>query len=238
MLSTEIELYYSFACQGSYRAHAWLRETGRDLAVEWRPYAIRTHGQIDYWGQDWYSADSELRGFIAAEAAARQGPRAAAAFRAALFEAVHEGGLDLGSTWSIFGSGTLASETYDQDTPTLAGGATMGTKGKQIPNAPKLMLKGGFTYRWQDLSVSPLMRYVGYRYGDSTQTQKVGSYSVFDLNAGYGFSKAVRLDLTVANLFDRKYISEISTNDFNLNGATAYYAGAPRTVAATISAQY
>lgn len=149
-----------------------------------------------------------------------------------------EGGLDLGSTWSIFGSGTLASETYDQDTPTLAGGATMGTKGKQIPNAPKLMLKGGFTYRWQDLSVSPLMRYVGYRYGDSTQTQKVGSYSVFDLNAGYGFSKAVRLDLTVANLFDRKYISEISTNDFNLNGATAYYAGAPRTVAATISAQY
>ena len=27
-MSTVIELYYSFGCQGSYRAHAWLRETG------------------------------------------------------------------------------------------------------------------------------------------------------------------------------------------------------------------
>ena len=108
-MSTVIELYYSFACQGSYRAHAWLRETGRDLAVEWRPYAIRTHGQIDYWGRAWYSADSELRGFIAAEAAARQGTRAATAFRAALFEAVHERGLDLGDEETLLAAGQQAA---------------------------------------------------------------------------------------------------------------------------------
>ncbi len=108
-MSTAIKLYFSFACQGSYRAHAWLRETGRDLAVEWRPYAIRTHGQIDYWGQAWYAADSELRGFIAAEAAARQGSRAATAFRAALFEAVHDNGLDLGDERTLLAAGRQAA---------------------------------------------------------------------------------------------------------------------------------
>lgn len=107
-MSTAITLYYSYACQGSYRVHAWLRETGRDLAVDWRPYAIRTHGQVDYWGQAWYSADSELRGFVATEAAARQGRQAAAAFRAALFDAIHEGGLDLGDEQSLLVAGQQA----------------------------------------------------------------------------------------------------------------------------------
>lgn len=149
-----------------------------------------------------------------------------------------EAGYELNSSWSLFGSATLASETYDQDTPTLSGGAALATKGKHIPNAPTTMLKGGLTYRWHDLSMSPVMRYVGQRYGDSTQANPVGSYSVFDFNAGYQLAHNVRLDLTMLNLFDRRYISEISANDTSLNGSTAYYAGAPRTMALTLSAKF
>ncbi len=144
----------------------------------------------------------------------------------------------INKSWSIFGSGTVASETYDKDTPTLSGGADLATKGKQIPNAPKSMLKGGFTYFCGGLSITPIMRYIGQRYGDSAQTRPVSGYTVVDLNASYDFGHNIRLTLNALNLFDRVYISEISPNDTNLNGATAYYAGAPRTVAMTLSAKF
>lgn len=149
-----------------------------------------------------------------------------------------EAGYEINNAWSLFGSATVASETYDADTPTLAGGAALATKGKQIPNAPKTMLKGGVTYRQGSLALSPIMRYIGQRYGDSAQTQPVGSYSVFDLNARYTLSHNLQLDLAVLNLFDRHYIAQISANDFSLNGSTAYYASAPRTVAMTVSAKF
>lgn len=149
-----------------------------------------------------------------------------------------EAGYQIDNAWSLFGSATLASETYDADTPTLGGGAALATSGKQVANAPKRMLKGGFTYRVGNFSVSSTMRYVGQRYGDSVEAQPVGSYSLVDLSAGYDFSHDIRLELSVQNLTDRRYVSEISSNDTNLAGATSYYAGAPRTAAVTLSAKF
>lgn len=149
-----------------------------------------------------------------------------------------EVGYQIDKSLSIFGSGTLASATYDEDTPTLSGGAALSTKGKQIPNAPKTMLKGGFAYRRGDLAMSPVVRYIGQRYGDSAQTKPVDGYTVFDFNASYDLSRDVRLGMAVLNLFDRRYISVISPNDSNLNAATSYYAGAPRTVAITLGAKF
>ncbi|MDR3630380.1 MAG: TonB-dependent receptor [Desulfocapsaceae bacterium] len=142
------------------------------------------------------------------------------------------------NSWSIFGSGTLASETYDQNTPTLSGGAVLATQGKQIPNAPNFMLKGGVSYRWYNLTLSPVLRYIGKRYGDSAETQPVAGYTAFDFNASYTFSHDILLKLSVLNLFNSHYIAEIVPNDTNLNGATAYYAGAPMTVAMTVSVKY
>lgn len=107
-MPTTISLYFSFACPGSYRAHTWLREVGRDLVVDWRPYAIRTEGQVDYWGRAWYAADSELRGFIAAEAACRQGTAPGAAFRSELFDAVQGRGQDLGDEATLVQAATQA----------------------------------------------------------------------------------------------------------------------------------
>jgi iron complex outermembrane recepter protein len=149
-----------------------------------------------------------------------------------------EASYQVNSSWSIFGSGTVACETYDADTPALAGGLGLATGGKQIPNAPKTMLKGGLTYRQGELTLSPVIRYIGQRYGDSTQTQPVDGYTVADFSASYKIGRNAQLELAVLNLFDRHYVSQISPNDTNLNGATGYYAGAPRTVAVTLSAKF
>lgn len=154
-----------------------------------------------------------------------------------------EAAYELDKTWSVFGSGTLVSETYDRDTPTLSGGASLATKGEQIPNAPRVMLKGGLTYRWGDFAASPVVRYIGKRYGDDAGTQPVSGYVVADFTASYELGHDVGLRnlsaaLSVFNIFDRRYVSEISANDTDLSAGTSYYVGAPRTVVGSLSIRF
>lgn len=154
-----------------------------------------------------------------------------------------EAAYQAGESWAFFGSGTLASETFDDDTPTLGGGARLATRGRQIPNAPRVMLKGGLTYRQGGFAVSPIVRYIGKRYGDAVETQGVKAYALFDVSASYNLGGEVGIDtlaatLAVLNVFDKRYIGQIAVNDFNLGGATAYYAGAPRTVVGTLSMKF
>ena len=71
-----MDIYYSFACRESYLAFAWLNEVKKSrptLDIHWRPFAIQIDDPHAYWKQPWATANSELRGFIAAEAARRQG---------------------------------------------------------------------------------------------------------------------------------------------------------------------
>jgi iron complex outermembrane receptor protein len=144
----------------------------------------------------------------------------------------------LDDSWLFFGSGTVASETFDDDTPTLAGGRALATGGKQIPNTANTLFKGGFSYRWRDLALSPIVRNVGPRYGDAAQVQHVSGYTVFDLNANYHLGYGIRLSMDLQNVFNRRYVAEIVPNDTNLNGAASYYAGAPRTLAFTLSGTF
>jgi iron complex outermembrane receptor protein len=147
------------------------------------------------------------------------------------------------ASWSFFGSGTLGTESYDRDTAGLAGGAMLATKGKQLPNTPQVMLKGGLTYQWNDLALSPVVRFIGQRYGDSVEAQPIGAYTVVDFNANYTLHREFGTDslsvgLMVQNLLDRKYVSEIAASDFNLTQNTTYYAGAPRTIVGTVSVKF
>lgn len=144
---------------------------------------------------------------------------------------------------ALFGTGTWVSETFDSDTPTLSGGVTLATKGKQIPNAPQVMVKGGVTYQWDGLSISPIVRYIGPRYGDAANTQRVPGYTVADFTASYDLGKHIGIEtlkasITVLNIFDRRYVSEISPNDTDLSAGANYYAGAPRTVVGSLSMKF
>ncbi|HEX2841352.1 TonB-dependent receptor [Hyphomicrobium sp.] len=148
-----------------------------------------------------------------------------------------------GSELFIFGSGTLASETFDADTPTLGGGALLETKGKQIPNTPQTMLKGGLTYSWNGLSFTPVVRYIGERYGDAANIQKVSAHTVADFTVAYDAThlfglEEVTMKLGVVNVFDSKYISQIAPNDFDLSSNAQYYVGAPRTFVGTVAVKF
>lgn len=150
---------------------------------------------------------------------------------------------EISNTLTVFGSATQASETYDADTATLSGGAIMGTRGRQIPNAPQTMFKGGLTYRWADLSLSPVVRYIGDRYGDSGNVERMKSYTVADFSAGYELGREVGLSnlsagLSVLNVFNRRYVSEVAPSDFDLSAGASYYVGAPRTIVGSVSVKF
>ncbi|MGC8774072.1 MAG: TonB-dependent receptor [Chlorobaculum sp.] len=114
-------------------------------------------------------------------------------------------------------------------------------KGNQVPDAPEFMAKGIVSYTIGDFTISPVVRYSSARYGDVQHQQKIDGATLFDLDltwsrAMLGF-RNVDCSLSFINLFDKKYVSLISTSDYKtLN--SSYQPGAPFTVVASIALHY
>jgi iron complex outermembrane receptor protein len=149
----------------------------------------------------------------------------------------------MGSQLFAFASATLASQTFDSDTPTLSKGAILATKGNQIPNTPQAMFKAGVTYTWHDFAFTPVVRVIGERYGDPANKNKVPGYTVTDFTAAYNINnkfglQEATLKFGVVNLFNKEYISEISPNDTDLSSDAQYYVGAPRTFIGTVAVKF
>lgn len=116
------------------------------------------------------------------------------------------------------------------------------SKGKQVPDSPKEMIKIGANYTIGDFSVHPLIKYIGKRYGDIENTENIDSYVLVDLQASYkipkfAFIKDASFSLNCYNLTDKEYISKISTSDYQLSG-TGYYQGAPLSIAAALDVKF
>lgn len=153
-----------------------------------------------------------------------------------------EGSYRFGSSLSAIFALSYNRFAFDGDVQAKAGPVTR-TDGKQVPNAARVLAKFGIDWRSGGWNVSPVVRYVGKRYGDTLNTQKVDSYFLADLNVGYQWKNVAMLQevgigLSVLNLFDKKYIGQISASDLDLNAGTTYYAGAPRTTVVSVSAKF
>lgn len=80
-----------------------------------------------------------------------------------------------------------------------------------IANAPKSTAAFGLIYNRGPVYASLLNKFVGSRYGDSGETQKLGSYNVTNLSLGYDIHTSmtrgpVKLKFKINNLFDNKKI--------------------------------
>jgi len=113
----QMDIYYSYACRESYLVFAWLKlveKSGQAFNIHWHPFAIQMDAPSEYWNQSWRIANSELRGFIAAEAARRQGSEAFLAFHDALEQAVHEQFLELGDETTLIVAAQQAGLNVDR----------------------------------------------------------------------------------------------------------------------------
>lgn len=106
-----LEVFYSYACRDTYAVFKWLRRvqaSGVPLDITWRPFAIQQDDPHADWARPWADANSELRGFMAAEAARQQGAPAFRRFHDALEAAVHAEFLELGDEETLIGAAEQA----------------------------------------------------------------------------------------------------------------------------------
>lgn len=154
-----------------------------------------------------------------------------------------EGGWEPLSGLSLFGSLAWNRFGFDNDIR-AATSSVIPVAGKQMADTPKFSAKLGAAWRLGQFTVSPLVRYIGPRFGDALESQKIAGYAVADLHFGYqarslpGFARDLGLSLSVLNLTDKRYIGIIAADDRNPGSASVYHPGAPRTVVVSLSGQF
>ena len=130
---------------------------------------------------------------------------------------------------------------FTQDVNSDATGSIIKVKGEQVPDAPEFMGKGMISYKTGDITISPIIRYTSVRYGDVMHNEKIDGATLFDLDITWsrktlGF-KNVDCSLSFINIFNKAYVSMISTSDYKTL-QTSYQPGAPFTAMATLAFHY
>jgi iron complex outermembrane receptor protein len=156
-------------------------------------------------------------------------------------------GMLLAAVWAyddslrVFGAYSYSRSYFIEDVVT-AGGVPLSVNGKQLPDVPTQMANVGVAWPSQGVTVAPVVQYIGSRWATTTYTERIPGYYTADLTLSYGRKSTWgnwEGSLAVLNLFDRRYIGQISTSEVNTaaNGAI-YYPGAPRTVVAKLSLNF
>lgn len=139
-------------------------------------------------------------------------------------------------TTTLFINPTYTHFTYDENIKRMA------TKDKYVVDTPKWMGRAGVIYKMGAFEFMPMVRYLGERYGNAINTEKVESAWLADFRAIYTqknfYEKStLKLSLELDNLFGKEYISTINANDYE-TGTTTYNQGAPRTVMLTMGVKF
>jgi iron complex outermembrane receptor protein len=154
-----------------------------------------------------------------------------------------EAGVTPVSGLTIFGSASYNDFTFTDNIRTAAS-AIVSCKGKQVADSPQYMVKLGVSYTVEGFTVTPVFRYIGKRYGDAENKERIDAYDLVDLDLGYVFKKTwgfeeISLGLNVSNIFNEKYIGIIRNyQDMSQALSTTYYPGAPRTIIGSVGFKF
>ncbi|WP_299198674.1 TonB-dependent receptor [Thermocrinis sp.] len=126
------------------------------------------------------------------------------------------------------------NEAKFKDESFYDGSTKYNIKDKTVPDTPKYMVKLGGRFQVMGFRISPSVQYIGSRYGNLINTEKVSSYTLVNLNVQRKVYKGIDLFVDVVNLTDKKYVGRISP------GTTSgtYYAGAPFTISVGLSGRF
>ncbi|MDX9715108.1 MAG: TonB-dependent receptor [Dissulfurispiraceae bacterium] len=157
-------------------------------------------------------------------------------------------GLEIGSEYKISNNFNInAAFSYNNSafTSDVQTGisTTVAAKGKQLPDRPKLYGNISAVYDLYGFKIAPVLRYLGKRYADVLNQYSVSDTWLTDLSlskdVSIGGVQKLKFSLSLLNLFDKKYISTISTSDTNTNqGAPTYLVGVPRSVFVSLQYRY
>jgi iron complex outermembrane recepter protein len=144
---------------------------------------------------------------------------------------------------TIFGAVSYNDFRFTENIRT-ASNAIIDCKGKHIADSPEYMAKVGVSYTINEFTATPTFRYIGKRYGDSENKQRISAYRLVDLDLNYVLKKLwgfqeVSFGLNFSNLLNEKYISTIKNyQDTSTAMDTVYYPGSPFTVVGSIGFKF
>ncbi|MDN4501847.1 TonB-dependent receptor [Alteromonadaceae bacterium BrNp21-10] len=134
------------------------------------------------------------------------------------------------NNWSIYASYTNNDSEY-------AGGSVGAPEGNTVYGSAEEMAVLSFDWQRNQYAAGLSSKWVGERWLDAANTQRLDAYLVSDFYAAINISSSmqgindVQLRLTVNNLFDESYIGGVA-------GGWGGWIGAPRTAALNIKASF
>jgi len=156
------------------------------------------------------------------------------------------------TNWSWQNSLSFNKSTYQDDVRNAAGAVVAATQGKNVVDAPKLLLRSEFGYDDGAISAKLGLDHTDKRYFTYTNDLTtagdgkghVAAYTTLNLSAGYrvqdlGLAKELAVQLNVTNLTDKEYISTIGSNGFGNSGDNqTFLAAAPRQYFLSITGKF
>ena len=127
-------------------------------------------------------------------------------------------------------------------------------KGKELVLTPERTFSARATYDMGPITVGAESKYISSRFVSDVNDSAIGGFAVFNVDARWNipyFTNKTYVQMNILNLFNRQYISRVSTSStvpFTVIPAGApagafaftpfYYEGAPSTFSITLNAQF
>lgn len=128
---------------------------------------------------------------------------------------------------------------FTEDFLAANGKTVINAEGNQIPETPEFMANMSLLWTVGDVTVCPMLRYLGERYADVENIYDMDDVFLVDLDISWKIIKKpnrnVTLRLAASNLFDKEYIATSSAGDQTTEiSGLSFTAGAPRTIYAAV----
>lgn len=149
-------------------------------------------------------------------------------------------GVELAGTRQLAPTVSVTASTTYTDAQFTNTVNALDRQGNTVPNVPDWQAKAAVAWTPGGWAVTPKIAYVGERFGDVANDERIGGHAVVDLNLAYerprlGRLRRVRLTASVLNLLDRQYIGAIETGNDSLSGD--YLPGPERALQVSLDAR-
>ncbi|WP_184715876.1 TonB-dependent receptor [Caulobacter sp.] len=141
---------------------------------------------------------------------------------------------------SFYASFSYVDSELQENIPGTSLGSVLQTKGKELYETPKYQGAVRVTYDITEaLSVGAQVKYVGERWTNLTNTEKVPHYALLDVDARYSLAQfgmeGTYVQINVKNLANEKYLGDLAVNP---SGTGLGQPGYPRTASITLRAAF
>lgn len=149
------------------------------------------------------------------------------------------GELRWGGGFSTYLAYAYNDATYRDDVVNAGGAIVAATRGKQVVDSPKHIVRGELAYDRGPIFGRIGANYMSKRFFNYENDRSVDGRVIVDATLGWRVSERLELQLNATNILDEEYVATIGSNGFGNRGDNqTLLAGAPQQFFATLKARF